>query len=105
MNCVLNTNDNKIKNYSEVLDKKYGLDGTSERNEFEQNAYDFYSGMVLHEARKEAKIIQSELAHRTGTTKSYISRIENGVISPSVGAFYRLIAALGMRVEIVKPIV
>ena len=45
-----------------------------------------------------------KLAHRTGTTKSYISRIENGAISPSVGVFYRLIAALGMRIEIVKSI-
>ena len=100
----MNTNDNKIKNYSEVLDQKYGLDGTPERTAFEQNANDFYSGMVLHQARKEAKITQSELAHRTGTTKSYISRIENGAISPSVGAFYRLISALGMRIEIVKSI-
>lgn len=100
----MNTNDNKIKNYSEVLDQKYGVDGTPERAAFEQNAYDFYSGMVLYQARKEAKITQSELAQRTGTTKSYISRIENGAISPSVGVFYRLISALGMRIEIVKPI-
>ena len=38
------------------------------------------------------------------TTKSYISKIENGVITPSVGVFYRIIAALGMRVEVVKPV-
>jgi DNA-binding XRE family transcriptional regulator len=102
--CRMNTNDNKIRNYSEILDQKYGADGTEERMVFEQNAYDFYSGMVLHQARKEAKITQSELAHRTGTSKSYISRIENGTISPSVGVFYRMISALGMRIEIVKPI-
>ncbi len=100
----MNTNDNKINNYSEVLDKKYGIDGSPERAIFEQNAYEFYSGMVLYQARKEAKISQSELASRTGTTKSYISRIENGSISPSVGTFYRLISALGMRIEVVKPI-
>ncbi len=100
----MNTNDNKIRNYSDVLDKKYGLDGTPERTVFEEDAYNFYSGMVLHQARKEANITQSELASRTGTTKSYISRIENGAISPSVGVFYRLILALGMRIEIVKPI-
>ena len=35
---------------------------------------------------------------------SYISKIENGVITPSVGVFYRIIAALGMRVEVVKPV-
>ena len=33
-----------------------------------------------------------------------ISKIENGVITPSVGVFYRIIAALGMRVEVVKPV-
>ena len=38
------------------------------------------------------------------STKSYISKVENGVIVPSVGAFYRIINALGMRVEVVKPI-
>lgn len=48
---------------------------------------------------------QSELAMRINATKSYISRIENGVIIPSVGIFYRIINALGMRVEIVKPII
>lgn len=42
------------------------------------------------------------LAERTQTTKSFISKIENGVITPSVGVFYRIIAALGMRVEVVK---
>jgi hypothetical protein len=40
---IMNTNDNKINNYSAVLDKKYGLDGTPERDAFEQNAFDFYS--------------------------------------------------------------
>ncbi len=99
----MNTND-KISNYSDVLDKKYGKDGTAERASFEQDASNFYSGMILHQARKDAKLTQFELAERTGTTKSYISRIENGAISPSVGVFYRLISALGMRIEIVKPI-
>lgn len=100
----MNTKDEKINNYSEILDAKYGVDGTTERNTFEQEAYDFYTGMILHQARKEAKVTQEELAKRTGTTKSYISRIENGSITPSVGVFYRMISTLGMKIEIVKPI-
>ncbi|MBQ5550316.1 MAG: hypothetical protein IIT32_04590 [Bacteroidales bacterium] len=32
-----------------------------------------------------------------------MSKIENGIVTPTVGMFYRIIAALGMRVEIVKP--
>ena len=87
-----------------VLDAKFGKEGTPERARAEEAAYSFYSGQILQDARKEAKMTQSELAERTQTTKSYISKIENGVITPSVGVFYRIIAALGMRVEVVKPV-
>ncbi len=100
----MQTNNHKIVDYDIVLDKKFGKEGTSERAEAEEKAYSFYSGQILHDARKEAKISQAELARRTNTTKSYISKIENGVITPSVGAFYRIIGALGMRVEVVKPV-
>ncbi|MBQ8603214.1 MAG: helix-turn-helix transcriptional regulator, partial [Bacteroides sp.] len=41
---------------------------------------------------------------RINTTQSYISRIENGTINPSVSTFYRIINALGMRIDIVKPL-
>ena len=50
----------------------------------------------------DAKVTQSELAQRVGTTKSYISKIENGVIEPSVGLFFRLINALGLRIDITQ---
>ena len=47
---------------------------------------------------------QQELAERMHVSKSYISRIEKGVINPSVATFYRIMNALGMRVEVVRPI-
>ncbi len=100
----MQTNNHQIRDYSAVLDAKYGAIGTPEREKFEEEAWNFYSGQILQEARKEAKVTQAELAARTNTTKSYISKIENGVITPSVGVFYRIIGALGMRVEVVKPI-
>lgn len=100
----MQTNNHKIVDYDAVLDKRFGKEGTPERIKAEEDAYSFYSGQILHDARKEANITQAELARRTNTTKSYISKIENGVITPSVGAFYRIIKALGMRVEVVKPI-
>ena len=100
----MQTNNHKIVDYDAVLDAKFGAEGTPERVRAEEAAYSFYSGQILQNARKEAKLTQAELAERTQTTKSYISKIENGIINPSVGAFYRIIAALGMRVEVVKPI-
>lgn len=100
----MQTNNHKIVDYDAVLDKKFGKEGSPERAKAEEDAYSFYSGQILHDARKEANITQAELAKRTNTTKSYISKIENGVITPSVGAFYRIIGALGLRVEVVKPV-
>ena len=98
----MNTKNNLIQDYDAVLDSLYGKEGTAERKKFEEEAYAYYTGQILRDARKEAKISQAELAHRTDTTKSYISRIENGVIIPSVAVFYKLIAALGMTIKISK---
>lgn len=94
-----------INDYSAVLDERYGKGGTPERQKFDDEAYNFYTGQIMLEARKEAKMTQSELAKKIHATKSYISRIENGDITPSVGVFYRIMNALGLRIEIVKPLV
>jgi ribosome-binding protein aMBF1 (putative translation factor) len=99
----MNTKENMIQDYDVVLDSLYGKEGTPERAQFEEKAYAFYTGTILRDARKEAKISQVELAERTQTTKSYISRIENGGIIPSVAVFYKMIAALGMEIKITKP--
>lgn len=100
----METNNHQINDYSAVLDEQYGKEGTPERAKFDEEAYAFYTGQILLDARKETKITQSELAKRINATKSYISRIENGTINPSVGTFYRIMNALGLRIEIVKPI-
>ena len=97
-------NNHQIVEDDLVLYQKFGKEGTPERIKAEEDAFSFYSGQTLLDARKEAKVTQTELARRINSTKSYISKVENGVIVPSVGAFYRIINALGMRVEVVKPI-
>lgn len=101
---LMQTNNHQIVDYDLVLDQKFGKEETPERIKAEEDALSFYSGQILLDARKEAKVTQTELARRINSTKSYISKVENGVIVPSVGAFYRIINALGMRVEVVKPI-
>lgn len=100
----METNNHQINDYSAVLERKYGKEGTVERSQFDEEAYSFYTSQILLDARKEAKVTQSELAERINVTKSYISRIEKGVITPSVATFYRIMNALGMRIEVVKPI-
>lgn len=100
----MQTNNHQINDYSSVLETKYGKKGSPERAQFDEEAYAFYTGQILLDARKEAKITQQELADRLHVSKSYISRIEKGLINPSVSTFYRIVNALGMRVEVVRPI-
>lgn len=100
----MQTNNHQIVDYDLVLDAKFGKAGSPERLRHEECAKAFYAAQILLQARKEAKVTQSELAERVGTTKSYISKIENGVIEPGVGLFFRLVNALGLRIDITKPI-
>ena len=99
----MQANSNLIS-IDDIMDVKYGKVGTPEREQFRREAYAYYLGQVIHDARKSEKITQNELAKRIGATKSYVSRIEHGVIEPSVGTFYRIMDALGLRIEIVRPI-
>ena len=100
----MNTKENLLHSYDEVLDAKYGKVGTPERTEFRKKAYAFYMGQLIRDARKEEKMSQTELGKRIGANKSYISRIENGLIDPTISTIYSIINALGLRIEIVKPI-
>ncbi len=98
----MKTNNHQIIDYSAVLEKKYGKHGTEERTAFDEEAYSFYTGQIIHDVRKSAKVTQAELAQRIDANKSYISKIEHGIITPSAATFYRIINALGCRVEIVS---
>ena len=100
----MKTNNHKIVDFSRQLDKEFGKPGTVERAQFDEEAYNFYTGLLLLEARKQAKVTQAELAEKAHTTKSYISRIENGSVNPSAGMFYRLIHSLGFRIDITNAI-
>lgn len=96
--------DNILRDYDEVLNAEFGMPGSPEREAALAEAEAFYTGQMLRDVRKEARVTQKELAEKLNVTKSYISRIENGFITPGVNVFFRIIDALGMRVEIVRPI-
>lgn len=84
---------------SALIDERFGKKGTDSRTEAEDRAYAFYTGQIIEDARKKAKISQTELAKRIGSNKGYISRVENGQTEPKVGTFYRIMNALGVRLE------
>jgi ribosome-binding protein aMBF1 (putative translation factor) len=93
-------NNHKIVDYDAVLDAKFGLKETAGRIEAEEKAYAFYTGQIIEDARKKAKISQAELARRIGSDRSYISRVESGQTEPKVSTFYRIMNALGCQIEL-----
>lgn len=95
---------NDTGNFEAILDEKYGKIGTPEKEGFHREAYVYCVGRIISDARKQEKMTQSELAEKVGTNKTYISRIEKGVIEPGIGLFFRIIDALGLKVEIIKPV-
>lgn len=78
------------KTFDELLDIKYGKLGTSKRDEFETKAKAFVVGEMIKDARKEAHLTQEDLARKTGTKKSYISRVENGKIDIQVSTLFKI---------------
>jgi transcriptional regulator with XRE-family HTH domain len=48
-------------------------------------------------ARMAAGLSQAELAERAGTAQAVISRIERGVVSPSLDTFGKIARGLGLR--------
>ena len=83
--------NNEIKSWDAHLDQKYGQLGTPNRTEFEVKAHTFVVAELLKEERAKAKMTQAQLAERTGTKKSYISRIENGRADIQLSTLYRII--------------
>ncbi len=90
-----------ITDFEDILKEKYGEKGTSARDIYDADSLAFRLGVMLKEARNEAKITQDELAQRTGTKKSYISRIERGQSDIQISTYYKLIEiGLGKHLNI-----
>ena len=82
---------NKVITFEEHLDKDYGKIGTPSRDKFEQEFEAFKLGVILQEMRKQQKLTQEQLAKKCGTTKTYISRIENDASDIRLSTLMRII--------------
>ena len=90
-----------ITDFEDILIEKYGEKGTPDRDKFDADSLKFRLGVMLKEARNEANITQDELAKRTGTKKSYISRIERGQSDIQISTYHKLIEiGLGRKLNI-----
>lgn len=88
-------------NLEELKDKHYGKRGTPERDRLEEGYKNFKIGFLLKEARLNSGLTQQELADRVGTTKSYISKIENNIKEARISTLEKIVElGLGGKLEL-----
>jgi len=80
-----------LTSFNDHIDSQYGKRGSSRREEFEQGFEAFKLGVMLQELRKDQGMTQEQLAEKCGTTKTYISRIENDASDIRLSTLTRII--------------
>lgn len=71
------------------------------RNAMAEEEVDLDVAQMVHDARTEASLTQTQLARRIGTTQSVISRLEDADYKGhSLAILHRIGQALGKRLEI-----
>lgn len=79
----------------------YGKRGTPKRDKLEAGYENFKIGFLLQQARIEKGLTQEELATKVGTSKSYISKIENNVKEVRISTLQKIIElGLGGHLEL-----
>ncbi|MFO0494314.1 MAG: helix-turn-helix domain-containing protein [Flavobacteriia bacterium] len=92
---------NTVITLDQFKDKHYGKVGTTKRDAFEEGYESFKIGSLIHEARIEKGMTQEQLAEKVGTTKSYISKIENNIKEVRLSTLKKIIElGLGGNLEL-----
>jgi ribosome-binding protein aMBF1 (putative translation factor) len=83
--------NSNIMTLAAFKDEQYGKIGTVKRNELEAGFEQFKLGAMIHDARLEKGLTQEQLAEKCGTTKSYISRIENNIKEVRISTLQKIV--------------
>jgi DNA-binding XRE family transcriptional regulator len=97
----MKTRKNNMVDFNDHLNIEYGKRGEKKREEFEQRYETFKLGVILQDLRKQKNMTQEQLAQKCGTTKTYISRIENDASDIRLSTLLRIIRdGLGANLNI-----
>lgn len=72
-------------------DQHFGKRGTKKREKLEAGYEAFKIGAMIQIARMEKGMTQEELAEKCGTTKSYISKIENNIKEARISTLQKIV--------------
>jgi DNA-binding XRE family transcriptional regulator len=86
----MNKINKNLTSFADHLNEQYGERGSLEREKFEEGFEAFKLGVMLQEMRKEKGLTQEQLAVKCGTTKTYISRIENNASDIRLSTLMRI---------------
>jgi len=81
----------RLGTLEELKEDHFGKRGTSKRERLEKGYENFKIGVLLQEARIKKGMTQQELADKVGTTKSYISKIENNVKEARISTLQKIV--------------
>ena len=97
----MNRTENNLISLDQYIEQQYGKRGTSQREKFENGYENFKIGFLLQQARLEKGLTQEDLAVKVGTSKSYISKIENNVKEVRISTLQKIIEiGLGGHLEL-----
>jgi len=83
--------NNHLISFTDHIDQQYGIRGTEQREKFQEEFEAFKIGVMILKLRKENGLTQQQLADKCGTTKTYISRIENDASDIRLSTLMRII--------------
>ena len=97
----MKTKNKNLISLDTFKEKNYGKRGTKSRDELEAGYENFKIGTLIHDTRVELGLTQEQLAEKVGTTKSYISKIENNMKEARISTLQKIIElGFGGRLEL-----
>ena len=87
----MKTKNKNLTTLEEFKEKNYGKRGTKKRDELEAGYEIFKMGTLIHDTRLEMGMTQEQLAEKVGTTKSYISKIENNIKVARISTLQKIV--------------
>lgn len=83
------------------FDEKYGTEGTSTREKFEQKAEAYMVAELIKESRKKAHMTQEQLAEKINVNRAFISKIERASSDIRISTLKKIIeSGLGGKLHI-----
>lgn len=97
-----NTESKDLTNLEQFKEIHFGKRGTRKRDKLEEGYEAFKIGALIHDTRIELGMTQEQLAMKVGTTKSYISQIENNIKEARLSTLKKIIEiGFGGQLELI----